>query len=245
MNKEEVYWSKLKDYAEGNLAEEESAEIKVWLESEEDAQTVIAGYRQIKEEIPDQNDRNKYYQKQVENTIASLERRTYRLPQRFLVAASLLIIGGLVAYLFLKNPPPEASFNELLADYTNEYYTAPFTTRNGEEKPADWVLAYQNKDFIAVINHLGNIDRNSPRETFYLGMAYFYTSDYEQAGMYLQDKTLENTLFIEQSKWYLALCYLQLEEYEAGVILLEDIINKKTYRHEEAQVLVAQLDSND
>lgn len=241
-NNEGEYWEKLQDYAEGKLSPDEQRQVGKWVAESEEAQTIVSGFKQIQKTIPDDVARDRYFQRQIDQTSDRIGKKAQSLLQRLLVAASVLIIGGIATYLFFNQSRREASYERLLADYTNEYYSAPFTTRNVEEKTTDWVLAYQNKDFVAVINHLENTNRNLPRETFYLGMAYFYMSDYQQAGTYLLDKTLENSLFIEQGKWYAALAYLQLNKQEQALELLKEIVETKTYRHREAGQLINELE---
>ena len=50
-----------------------------------------------------------------------------------------------------------------------------------------------------------------------------------------------NNLFVEQAKWYLALCYVVTEDYQNAQDLLNELINDKTYYAKDARNMLKDL----
>ena len=243
MNKEEKYWSKLRDYAEGSLSAKESAEIKSWIQTEEEAQAVVAGYQHIQKEIPDAKLRNEYFEKQVNDTVNTIGKRDRQYPLQYLVAASVLIVGGIVSFLLLGNPGAQ-DLDQLLAEYSSEYYSAPFVERGVTLEEANWVEAYQEKDYTRVVTILLDVPDRGGKEEFYLGLSYFYISDFRQAKSYLSADALEGSLFKEQSHWFLALTSLHLQDIATACDLLGSFAQEH-YKYGETQELLGLLECAD
>lgn len=241
MDRDENYWSKLPDYAEGRLSDVEASEVQRWLSTNEDAQSVVNGLEQIKSEFPDEKARDAYYQKELNTTLTRVNSKATPTALQYVAAAAILLVGGFLA-LFLRHNQAEPSLKDLLSQYSAEFYSAPFNSRGDSSQVLDWIKTYQSKDFESTAEALAlRSSSQDPRETFYLGMAYFYSGEFQRAFSQFSYVSLEGSVFEEQSSWYAALALLNLNETERARILLNQISRDKTFKFNEAQQLLEVL----
>ncbi|MEM6642276.1 MAG: hypothetical protein AAF616_04780 [Bacteroidota bacterium] len=236
--KGEENWKKLHAYAHGSLSPKENQEIEEWLKANAEAKIVVKGYREITALMPNPSEEKAWFQNEVEIIKDDISKKSSNA-RRWLAAACILLAMGLSAVFIFQKQNFYSNVDELVSVYSREYYPAPFITRDPQNEVPSWILAYQEKKYQEVISLLSIADSKSVKEQFYLGMSYFYTSDTEQAIFLFQDKNLKNSLFSEQSRWYLALAHLQLENKEIGIEILNDIIAQEAFKHAEAKNLLS------
>ena len=242
MNKDEYYWSRLQQYAEGKLSEKEIAEIKAWIQTEEEAQIVVKGFQEIMDEIPEEEVRAHYYKEQIRNTVERVQTSQKISPFQYLTAASILLIGFAIVYFILQRETTQPSLEELLADYSAEFYSARFDDRGNTSSSPDWVDAYEDKDFSTVIEILmTKSDANDTRESFYLGMAFFYMNNFPESVERFRSISPKSSLYTEQSQWFLALSLIQVGSTAEAVTILHQITQEKTYKSSQAEKLLEHL----
>nr|MDA3952788.1 hypothetical protein [Bacteroidales bacterium] len=69
----------------------------------------------------------------------------------------------------------------------------------------------------------------------YSGITYLEEEKYQKAKTSFDNIiSNNNNLFIEQAKWYLALCYLKTEKIEDAQVILSEIVKEESYYKEMA-----------
>ncbi|WP_430812131.1 MULTISPECIES: tetratricopeptide repeat protein [unclassified Carboxylicivirga] len=157
----------------------------------------------------------------------------------WLAAASLIVVLGLGSYLGLLR---DSSYSGGQA--FNEYYEAYGTDMmvRGNTSTGVFTKAFEQYRSGDIANALVSFDdlrlENEELAGFFSGLCYIEMGDMEKARQELRS-TLDIAIFYEaQIRWYLALCYLKLEEYEEAELLLTQIVaDGHTYSVEARSIL--------
>jgi len=165
---------------------------------------------------------------------------SWRSKSRYLAIAAMLVTAIALIFLFL--PKNDSS---LTAQYLSEPHSTPVSTRDSAD--ADWIDAYKNKQYNRVISILSQQEQTDPlnaEQKFYLGLTYLYqdANQTPKAIQYLKAAQQENpTFYKDNSNWYIALAHLQAKQKEAAKKYLQEIVAKKSWKHQEAQKLLDEL----
>ncbi len=159
-----------------------------------------------------------------------------------LVSASvaiLVIIGGFLISR-LNNSSADRIFDKY---YSSE--NAIYMTRSSElVVDAELSIAlekFQNNEYGEAINLLAMLEDNVVAQ-YYLGLSYMETDQFTEAKesfQFILDQS--NNLFIEQAKWYQALCLLKLDNKEAATELFTSILNDDSLYNENATDILRRL----
>ncbi len=162
------------------------------------------------------------------------------------VAASLVLILSIVYWW----PVSPKDHNALLSEYLSQ----PFANKEGRKSGAILdslrnlaIAAYTEGDFSEAARIRQQlVDRDSAiteEDVLYLGLSYLYQNPPRgQAAIPHLERASQWPLgqFTAESRWYLALAYLQAEQIPAARQILEQIA-ASNWRNEEAEVLLRQL----
>lgn len=78
---------------------------------------------------------------------------------------------------------------------------------------------------------------------FYLGLSYMELNKIEDAILHLKLFTeLETNVYSDQAHWYLALCYLKIENMNEAKVILNQIVAKSQFQKENAKAILKQLE---
>lgn len=78
---------------------------------------------------------------------------------------------------------------------------------------------------------------------FYLGLSFMELNKMEDAILHLKLFTeLKTNVYSDQALWYLALCYLKMENMVQAKIILNQIVVKSQFQKENAQAILKQLE---
>lgn len=181
------------------------------------------------------------------------ETKVKRIPTRFTrrkfyyaaaSAALLLATGGIVQRL--ANP----DLNSVVA--FEKYYTpyeVSVTYRSGNEA-VDRILInalekYEDKDYeqaLVLFEEVLEYRQKDMAVNLYSGISYMEEEKYQKAANSFNSIIANNdNLFIEQAKWYLAMCYLRTEKTEKAKLVLNQIINEDSYYKDKAIKLLKDL----
>lgn len=234
---DEDLWLLIQDYAEGKLSNEGHLRVEKWLETNEDARVTLEGFKKIKEDLPAEDRRKQYFQAQIAEVTEQVKSKKNAIDQRktWLIAASVVLIMSLFLYLLIR--PSNAPFDQLLEAYSEEFYSAPFSTRDMAEQDL-WITYYQKRSFTKVIELLAQEKTLTPRGQFYMALSYFYTEEYENTVLILEQNSFHSSLYEEQRNWFLSLAYLQTDQPQRGIQQLDKIVRNQSYKHEEAKKLL-------
>lgn len=238
-NSEEEYWQLLEDYVDNNLSRDKSNEIAKWLSTNPEAQTTVNGLRKIRKHFPEEEERYQYFIDQRKNLRKIINKSSSNKKYLIItgaVAATFLLVASIS--LFLLNNQ-EDSYEGLLKAYSSEFYSLSFKTRAIDTPDTTWMSYYQNKEFVKAINVLNTISNKKTVHYFYMGLCFFYLEDFDKAKTYFSLSEMSGTFFYEQSRWFLALCYLNINEKEAAIKELQKISQAEMYNFQKADSLLS------
>ncbi len=156
-------------------------------------------------------------------------------------AALLIATGGLVQRLARPDLDNNAVFEKYYAPYD-----VTVTYRSGNtEVDRLWLNAlecYEEKDFehaLILFEEVLVTRENDLAVSLYSGISYIEEEKYQKATKSFNNIISHNdNLFIEQAKWYLAMCYLKTENTVKAKNVLNEIIKEESYyRAQAAKVL--------
>lgn len=103
--------------------------------------------------------------------------------------------------------------------------------------------AKKTSNCIEELNLLYNYNSNDANAQFYLGMCYFQTGKYNYSINYFSKNIEnENNIFHQESEYYQALCFINLNEIEKGKQQLNAIIKNKGFYSKRAQESLKKID---
>lgn len=163
------------------------------------------------------------------------------------VAASLILMLSLSSIINYST-----STNNLYQKYYNTYQLTGITRsveQNTGKDFKDALQKFENKDFISAINLLNKVisdDKNNIAGHFYSAVAYQETGKFDNA-IKQYEFVIQNrdNLFIEQAKWYLALCYLQTNENKKAYLHFSQIAQKEGFYQHKALAILRKLKYTD
>lgn len=139
-----------------------------------------------------------------------------KLLYRISAVAAVLIIAVFLHGLFGKSPEPA----EMYALYYKPYHVTDGQTRNNEtdeENYAEIIKIYRSANYGQTISLLDKLTENQnipPKISLIYGISLMET-DKEQNAIGVFNKLIaEGGEYNMEAKWYLALCYLKMEETE-------------------------------
>lgn len=134
-----------------------------------------------------------------------------------LAAAAAIIIAILVINSTPWIKSPEALFNK----YYQPFNEANFVDRKGVDEVQEAfqkaVQFYRNEDFVAAsmaFRELAEYDLVLEDAVFFLGLSLLGEGLYNEAADQLEVYLSSYSLYDAEASWYLALCYLKLEDFE-------------------------------
>ncbi|PRX57203.1 tetratricopeptide repeat protein [Flagellimonas meridianipacifica] len=139
------------------------------------------------------------------------------------VAATVLVIISLGAFFLYQNATQE----QLLFDTYFTVYPLDDVVRGNEE--AHVKLAYENyakEDYEGAIPALEKLIAETPGKhhlRMYLGNAYLKQGEVQKALGEFKQLT-KVPAYEEQANWYMALCYLKIDDKDKTILLLKDLI---------------------
>lgn len=255
----------IEKYIQGRLAEEElelfnelmktdpafqddvsfHSDLKKVTEAEDDEsfRTMLSEFEE-KAEIETDGDRLKEIPSDHPSESESGEPIVRRLPTKWLVAASIVVLVGL-GYFFtvLNQPTTQEMFEQNFIPYRNVVHSIERNSQEEDLKTKAFV-AYSKGEYELSIDLFSLLYTNE-QESYYL----FYKAN----ALISQNRSMEAIPllkeyletageFKDESKWYLALAYLQLGDEENAKELLEELMSSGTYKVEEAQELLNDLE---
>lgn len=142
----------------------------------------------------------------------------------YYAAASIviLIVAGFLVFSSLNS-----GYESLVADYYSPYDYTPDVKRGGkiEKNSMDNILQYYDRgQYNQAIQMIINLEEGQKTEKviFYLANAYQATKNYDEA-IDLYKQIINTGIHGYGSKWYLALCYLSIDNAEQAIPLLEEL----------------------
>lgn len=164
--------------------------------------------------------------------------------RRFASAAAILImiLGTSLVIRFLAMPSSNI-------DILNESPVAMTAFRsalpNVDSYLSEGFQLYNTEDYNGALTCFGKVlelDHTNPAALFYSGASNQKLENYRYAVKnYRQVIEHNDNIFIEQAEWYMALCFIRMDEDEKTRVMLEAIVSRNGYYGTKAKVLIKNL----
>ena len=238
----------LEKYLEEELTEEERKEFEMLLKSDADFSREVKFHADLKRVTESDDDDNFKEMLSDFEAEARMEKPSVKKsPTKWLVAASISLLAGLT-YFF--NVDQFASTQDLFADNFKPYPNLVHRiVRSGEaqDKKIKAFSAYQTGAYIEALPMFTELyaSDKEPYYLFYSANALIELNRAREAVPMLQEHlriTQITDTLVEKSPWYLAMAYLQLDEKENAIKMLNAVIKNGTYKVDDAQKLLNALE---
>lgn len=188
---------------------------------------------------------DKIHEKALRKKQISIKRK-YKL---LAAAASVVILisaGVVLFYIFSPNPTPAELYNRYFSSYE-----ILEEQRSADKKPDRTLYIkaaynYTNGDFVTANQFFSEYLQTNPvdvRAIFAYGVSLLHTNNPEKAiGQFKSVLATGDYIFMEASKWYLALAYLKTSKLREAKNILENIIENGYWKHSEASTILRKLD---
>lgn len=167
-----------------------------------------------------------------------------------IAAASMILLIGLASMYFIFGNKTYTN-EEIFMTYYKPYSTVGMTRSSSDADNADRVLeqalqSYDSQNYRAALSLFQTIlDKDSTNLTsnFYSGVSNIQIQEYLKANKNFA-KVLEhkNNLFIEQSEWYLGICYLMTNEREKAIETYSAIAKGNSFYRTRAKEILNKLE---
>jgi TolA-binding protein len=179
-----------------------------------------------------------YERKDTSIRYRSFQRQVYL---KYAAVIALVVLIGSVA-LF---PGKNLSNDDIISKYY-KVYEPPTTQRSAQsESDADFTMAlkfYNSHDFGKAAVLFNKVVERNPKDMqseLLSGVAKFGDKKYTEAKQsYVRVINDNNNYFIENAKWYLALCYVQTNEKDKAIQQLTEIRNEKGIYSSDARKII-------
>ncbi len=184
----------------------------------------------------------------ISSVTTQVNRPTRKLHKnKFLFAAAslaFLIIGGIGFYSYLSKPGSAEIYNTYYQAYEANSWIRS-ADKLGKDMLDRAITRYEKEDYssakILFKNVLENDNDNLPA-LFYGGIASMETGDYQAAINNFNDLLNRgHSLFEQQTKWYLGLCYLKTENTRAAREIFLELGSESEYYKSKAKEILKHL----
>ena len=163
--------------------------------------------------------------------------RRIQLRRLAAAAASLLLLGAL--WWFFIKPAPSDIFAENFEPYRNTLDQADRSPGEATRLKESFQF-YENKDYKKALTGFETFLENNPDDdvAFYQANTLLQLGKTTEAAQVLR-QIIENgtTVYLDQSKWYLALAFIRLEDPTAAKPLLHELENSPFYKEKATRLL--------
>jgi len=234
-----------------NAGEMSDAE-KLWFDKE------LIGNEKLRDEVNLRKQTDEVLKNQdlisLRNKLTSIERsRSVKIPEtktkkhlhiKYAAIIAVAVIIGSLAIFSGKS----LSTDEILKRYIVEYKPISNLRTSGvvsNEYFTQGLEYFDTHDYKNAAFYFSKVVESEPKDMYanlLSGISNYEVSKYSEAkqsfGIVIDDK---KNLYIDQAQWYLALCFLQTDEKEKSIQLLEKIKNEGGYFAKNAKVILRKI----
>jgi tetratricopeptide (TPR) repeat protein len=182
---------------------------------------------------------NSIHQRNEQSVIKTLFIGYYKVA----AAAAILILMTFATFWFIQSKIHDAN-SQLYAAYfshENSMFTVRSSTANMELPVIQGIQYYELKDFSSAVEMFEKAPSNLLAK-LYGGLSYMELDEFDKAINQFQQIIHHNdNLFIDQSEWYLGLCYLKTNKLNEARLLFEKISLDNSIYKTKAQKLLKEM----
>ncbi|MCZ4693670.1 hypothetical protein DWB61_00175 [Ancylomarina euxinus] len=248
---DEKNFDRIDNYLDGLLNENEILDFEKDLMDDLDLEMELNLHNEINEAIMEEDVMELRSKLEAIDIPAPIEKRKARFQGKWRIAAAsmILFIGMAGIYSMLGNKP--YSNEEIFRNYYKPYGIVINTRSASDADNADKILeqalkSYESKNYRAALSLFQTIlDKDSTNLTsnFYSGISNIQVQEYPKANKnFIRVLKHKNNLFIEQSEWYLGICYLMTNEREKAKETYSAIAKGNSFYRTKAKEILNKLE---
>ncbi|MAU70965.1 MAG: hypothetical protein CML04_02630 [Pseudozobellia sp.] len=180
-----------------------------------------------------------------ENPLSTKESKTIRM-RPWLMAASVALLVGISSWLVIFNNGSR-NHDELYQDYFAPYENVVHPIERGqqlEDLRTQAFIAYENQDYEKALMLFKELHdkSNDTYLNFYEAISLMKLEKHKEAADLFSNYISTNGELKDRAQWYLALCYLRLNETAKSKALLKELITKGGFKAKTAKELIDELE---
>ena len=233
-------------YFEGTLSQEDQRTFEDLLKRDMEFLKEFQFQKELQSALQNEERRKtKIFLNSLENTSSNKGTKIGRLVPWF-AAASIVILVGLGSWFYFFNSP-KINTQELYAAYYKPYENIVHPLERGkqlEDLESRAFLAYELEDYqlaFELFKELGQ-QKNDSYIAFYNAIVLMQLGNFDEAISLFNGYIQNDSLLNDRAHWYLALCYLKLNDLEKAKKELDLLIQLKSFNLEKAKELKEKLD---
>lgn len=247
----EKNFDRLENYLDDELNEKEILDLEKDLMDDLDLKMELNLHTEINEAIMEEDImdlRSKLKAIEIPSTTEEKRKMKFHGKWRIAAASMILFIGIASVYYMLGNK--SYTNKEIFIDYYKPY-SIVINTRSSETNDSEKVIyralkSYESKDFRSALSLFESVlekDSMNLTSNFYSGISNIQIQEYPKANKNFT-RVLEhkNNLFIEQSEWYLGICYLMTNEREKAKVSFRSIAKGNSFYRTKAKEILNKLE---
>lgn len=235
----------LEKYIQGELTEKERQEFDALVKDDADFRREVEFHTNLKKVTESEDDDNFRTMLTDFESEARMEKSsTKKIPVKWLAAASIVLLAGLAYFFTIDNSTStEELFAQNFVPYRNVVHPIVRGSNDQGQKTKAF-SAYQKGDYKNALNLLTELYKTEkePYYLFYRANALIQLNRASEAIPLLQQHLDAKDSLAEKSRWYLAMAYLQMNEKENSIKMLNEVVNDDKFNVEEAKRLLQDLD---
>ncbi|MBI9037327.1 MAG: tetratricopeptide repeat protein [Bacteroidales bacterium] len=249
----------IEDYLRGNLSEAERKLFEDKLKTDTDFAEEFELNKRIEnaianDEIDNFRETLKNIHKKLYNeseTEISGTKKLFNTALKYwkIAAVVLIILIPLTVVMYIMIHDSSSNSNLFYQNY--ERYPAISENRSINKIINDSIFSeglkcYKNGDFTNAVGYFKNVVENEDNNVaaqFFLGISYIEITNYNRAINSFEDVIeKDDTLYSQQSEWYLALCLIKIGKTNDAKSVLQRIIDNEGYYFSKAGKLLNEID---
>jgi len=161
-------------------------------------------------------------------------------------AASVILLIGLNITFQNNSYTDSELYNEFYHPLESNTGTTRSSSLHGEALLNQALVKMNNKEYNTAFGIFSDILKNDPQNTicnFYTATIHQKEGRYDEAIRSFTNVIVQgDNLFVEQSEWYIGLCYLNRNEREKAIRQLRKISQSKGFYQQQAKALLSKLE---
>lgn len=246
MSIETKHMEEFDNFLRGNMSKTEESDFLKRIGSDPQLQEELNSYQDIQAVLQNKaNLKTKAFLQSKESKIVSIDRKPAPIFRWISMAASLLILAGIISFMFgSENNGLDNLYAEYYSPYPNEYVKIERGDTQSTEAHQIFI-DYSSGSYDKVVTAIDSYNKkhDDPKLDFYKAIALMGLDKHESSLKILKDlKNADIEDFGNQIDWYIALNGLKLDKVKLSKEHLENILaSNNTFRKTSAKKLLDTL----
>ncbi|MEM6516569.1 MAG: hypothetical protein AAF688_10340 [Bacteroidota bacterium] len=230
----------IEKYFEGSLSPKEQQEFEILLKKDSAFYEAFEFQKDVKKALIESK-KDKLRKSLIDNQ--RNENKSSRI--KYLLVASVVIALGVLSIVFVMNTKT-SDYQQLYVENFEPYpniIAPPVRGSDDLSQIQKDFMPYQKENYEVAVKIFEQRyqETNAPFYLFYQGVTALKLGNTDEAIVLFEKQIKHKDRFKNYSKWYLALAYLKKEDIDKTEILLNQIVDKQTYRYKSAQKLLEKI----